>query len=749
MDFLHHLFNKRMKKLIWVAMLIIPIIANAQQKIRGIVLSDENNTTLPLPGVNIFWEGTSIGTSTDAKGEFVIAPLDSASRLVFSFVGYTSQSIIPEQDQYVKIILKPDVTLQEVVIAKKNKGTYISKITPFQTVTINQTELCKAACCNLAESFTTNPSVDVSYPDAVTGAKQIQMLGLAGSYSLLQAENIPTLRGIATPYGLGFVPGPWMESIQVSKGAASVVNGYESITGQVNVEYRKPSNPESFFFNAYGSDENKFEMNAFHSAKVTEKWSTATLLHGRYYNSPADHNMDEFMDDPLTRQINVMHRWDKQSPSGNVTRIGFQYLNEERIGGDMDFNREMSHTINNPYGVSINNERFNLFLKKGYVWDNANETSVAFIGNITKHSLDASYGLNSYQGDEWNFYGNLIYSTHIASSEAHHVTSGLSFNGNYTDETLNTTSHKIDNVVPGIYGEYTYKPSEKITLMGGLRADYHQYFGTFITPRMHFRYAPMEHLTMRVSGGKGYRHPMVWAENTSMLASGRALQANDNRILENAWNYGASANYILRIGSREVEFNAEYFRTDFINQMVVDMESSTANILVTELDDRSYANSYQIDTRFETLPRLDITAAIRFNDVKQSIGGQLMDKALSSKYKGLVTLNYSDRLKKWVFDFTTQFIGKGRIPQVPGATGEYYVPASFDAYTLMNAQVTRFFRNGSVYLGCENLTDFTQKRPVIGSSDPYNTSFDATRVWGPVMGRMFYMGVRLTINKED
>lgn len=728
-------------------LLLLCVIAHhtiAQQSVKGVVLSDEQGAAQPLPGVNIFWEGTVMGTSTNEKGEFSISPSSSSNNLVFSFVGYTPQTIMVSPGQTINVILKPDVALQEVVISKKNKGTYISKLNPLQTVTINQTELCKAACCNLAESFTTNPSVDVSYADAVTGSKQIQMLGLAGTYSLLQAENIPTLRGIATPYGLGFVPGPWMESIQVSKGAASVVNGYESVTGQVNVEYRKPSNPESFFFNAYGSDEKKFEMNAFHSMKVTDKWSNATLLHGRYYNSPIDHNMDGFMDDPKVKQINLMHRWDKSDESGGITRVGVQYLNEERNGGQMDMESNMMQR----YGVDIRNERFNAFLKKGLVWDDANEQSLAIVSSLSKHGIDAQYGNNTYNADEWSVYANLIFSSHVAQSEKHHFTSGLSYSGTFTSEKLNQTAIDINNSTPGIYTEYTFKPVEKLTLLAGLRGDYHNYFGAFVTPRMHVRYSLTPDLTVRASAGKGYRHPSVWAENNNLLASGRTLVASDTRILENAWNYGASASYVLHIGNREIELNGEYFRTDFINQMVVDMETSATQMMVTELNGQSYANSYQIDTRFETLPRLDITAAIRFNDVKQTISGNLLEKPLSSRYKGLVTLNYSDRLKKWMFDFTTQFIGDGRIPQVPGATGEYYVAPRYDAYTLMNAQVTHFFRGGSIYLGCENLTDFTQSKPVVGADDPWGPSFDATRVWGPVMGRMFYMGVRYAINKK-
>lgn len=737
-----------MKTLYIIVLLAIGQLGYSQSKVTGFVEANDDGRNAPLPGVNVFWKGTTDGTVTNANGQFELEMSIHSSDLVFSFVGYQSDTVSAQWNQPMRIVLNTDLQLDEVVVAQKNKGMYASKLTPFQTVSINQAELCKAACCNLAESFVTNPSVDVSYTDAVSGAKQIQMLGLAGVYSFLQTENLPNLRGIATSYGLAFVPGPWMESIQVSKGAASVVNGYESLTGQVNVEYRKPSDPDAFFFNAYAADEKKFEVNVFASSKVGEKWSQATMLHGRYYNSPKDHNMDGFMDDPLTQQINLMHRWDYNRHDGGIMRVGVQYIDESRIGGQMGYEDGMAHTTSNPYGVNIDNKRMTAFFKNGYVLKGTNEASVAFLGNVSTHRLRSVYGLNGYNADESSMYASLVYSTNINSTPKHHITTGLSFNGSWLDETLNQRQEDYSNLVPGAYAEYSFKPTEKITWMMGMRADHHNYFGTFVTPRTHFRYNPSEHLVMRASAGKGYRHPAVWAENSNLLASARTLSVVSYRILEEAWNYGASVGYHIPVGAREIEINAEYFRTDFLNQMVADMETDGANIIVDEMDGKSYANSYQVDVRFETLPRLDVTLAMRINDVKQTIGGQLVDKPLSSRYKGLLTLNYSDRLKKWMFDFNTQFVGDGRIPQVPGVPHDYHTAERFDAYQILNAQVTRFFRNGSVYLGCENISDFTQMHPIVAAADPYGPYFDATRVWGPVMGRMFYMGVRYAIGKE-
>lgn len=732
-----------MKDLILLALscLTVQVSLASEKPVKGTVRGNDNGKMTPLPGVNVYWLNTTVGTITNENGNFAISPLNDRQQLVFSFVGYRNDTVEVAPGKPLDVVLQSDIELDEVVVAQKNKGMYASKLTPFQTININSAELCKAACCNLAESFVTNPSVDVAYPDAVTGARQIQMLGLAGVYSQLQTENIPNLRGIATGYGLAFVPGPWMESIQVSKGAASVVNGYESMTGQVNVEYRKPLDPEWLFLNAYAADDQKYEFNAFVSAPVNDRWATAALMHGRYLGQDIDHNHDGFRDEPLVKQVNLMNRWDRKGDNGSITRLGVQYLSEVRNGGQIS-------GVANPYRVDVNNDRVNAFLKKGHVFANANQTSVALIANVTGHRLRSAYGLNRYDGDELNLYTNLMYSSNMGGSDRHHLSAGLNYSFVAMDETLNLLALNTRQHIPGAYAEYTFKPSERFTAMAGMRADHHNHFGAFVTPRVHLRYSPIEHWVLRGSAGKGYRHPSVWAENGHLLASGRELRVVDDRIFENAWNYGISSAYSLHLGSREVEINVEYFRTDFIDQMVTDMESSASQILVSRLDGRSYANSYQVDVRFETLPRLDVTAAIRFNDVKQTLNGQLVDKPLNSRYKGLLTLNYSDRLKKWMFDVNTQLVGGGRIPQIPGVPDVYAVPERYDAYTLLNAQATHFFRGGSIYVGCENITDFTQKHPVTGFDSPFDSYFDATRVWGPVMGRMFYMGVRFALNKE-
>jgi len=360
--------------------------------------------------------------------------------------------------------------------------------------------------------------------------------------------------------------------------------------------------------------------------------------------------------------------------------------------------------------------------------------------------MGSYYGLNNYSGDEYTMYGNLVHTFSIDRMNVHSLNSGISIIVDQANEILNQNSIKANESVPGVFSEYTYKPSLKLTLMAGLRADFHNTFGAFVTPRVHLRYGPNEFLNFRISSGKGFRSPRILAENSFLLANSRSLNFTESKILEEAWNYGASINLKIPWTERPIHLNAEYFRTDFLNQLVVDRESSATQILFTSLDGISFANSYQLELQYELLPRFDITAAYRLNDVMQTINHELVRKPLTSKYKGLITLNYSDRLKKWMFDFNAQLNGGGRLPIVPDS--QLDSPTEFPAFAVMNAQITKYFRYWNLYAGAENFLNYPQDHPIIDPEHPFGNEFDATRIWGPVMGRRFYAGIRITLNHK-
>ena len=738
-----------MKKYIILLFILFPFLSKSQS-ISGTVFGNDVNGKQPLPGVNVVWEGTSEGTASQPDGSFKLKKKSDQHMLVFSFVGYESQTIHVYDDDPLEVVLQPNLELEEVTVIKKDRGTYLSVINPIQTESISGAELHKAACCNLAESFETNPSVDVSYSDAVTGAKQIKLLGLDGTYSQLQVENIPNLRGLATTLGLTYIPGPWLESIQVSKGAASVLNGYESIAGQINAEMKKPDSNEKLFLNAYGNNEGRYEFNGNTNIKVKgDTLTTGIFVHASDLSKENDHNHDGFLDSPLSTTYEVANRWKYNNHKGGMAQAGVTLLWDDRMGGQVGANRTMTPSVDNPYGVNIKNNRVDAFFKSGIV-SRDNHRALAVLTNFTRHETDSYYGLTNYDADETRFYGSVIYTQDLDEAAIHVLNSGASYIYDGFNENLYNQDVQRTEKVPGLFTEYTFKPSENLTFMAGIRADFHNIFGNFVTPRMHFRYHFADHFTLRTSAGKGYRTANVISENTYMLANSRPVSWTEDAMQEEAWNYGFAfiQNYTLL--GRDMTINAEFFRTNFQSKLILDRETSADYILLLPSTDKAYANSLQFDVRWQPIERLDLLLAYRVNDIKETIGGELKEAPLTSDYKGLINLNYTTNLKKWMFDYTIQFNGGGRIPYVyeNGMEGMNMSHdfAEFSPYTIMNAQVTKYFRYWNIYLGVENLTDFTQRNPIDGADDPFGPEFSATNIWGPTMGRKIYLGLRFNLN---
>jgi outer membrane receptor for ferrienterochelin and colicins len=718
------------------------------QQIAGRVLVDENGALQPIPGVNVYWENTRQGTVTNPEGNFSIRQRPGQHMLVFSFVGYESAIVHIDDQEPVEVILKPNLELGEVTIIQKDRGTYLSTISPIQTERIGGAELHKAACCNLAESFETNPSVDVSYNDAITGAKQIRLLGLDGIYSQLQTENIANFRGLATNFGLTYIPGPWMESILVSKGAASVINGYESIAGQINVDFKKPDSQEKLHLNAFASADGKTEFNANTNVRLyKDKLTTGIFFHAENLSNRIDHNHDGFLDHPLNTQVHFYNAWKYNNFNGLMLHGGLRFLIDDRQGGQSSFENGMARTMSNPYGIGIENRLYEGIFKAGYVFP-SQSSAIAVLTNVVRHNMNSFYGLSNYNGDETRLTANLIWTQDLDDHGHHTLNSGISYFYNTFDEVLAEMSDMYrKESVPGLFSEYTFKPSEKLTLMAGIRTDFHNTFGNFVTPRMHFRYQPDPRWTIRLSAGKGYRTANVLAENSFLLTSYRVLQFVET-MQEEAWNYGFNFIQSYKLFDRDLQISAEIYRTDFIKQLLVDRETDPNHIIIAPLAGDSYATSWQVDVRYPIIRNLDLTVAWRQNDVKQTIGGVLLEKPLTSRYKGLITMNYTTNLKKWMFDYTVQFNGGGRLPLVledmTHRMNHNY--PEFPSYTIMNAQVTRYFRKWSVYAGSENLTDFMQMHPVQGADNPFEPGFDATQIWGPVSGRRIYAGIRFTLN---
>jgi len=618
--------------------------------------------------------------------------------------------------------------IQNVTITARRVGTRRMK-GPDNAVLINREELFKAACCNLGESFTTNPSVDVNYSDAATGAKQIRLLGLSGTYVQMLTENLPNFRGAAAPYALDYVPGPWMNSIQVSKGASSVRNGYESITGQIDVEYLKPDDDEGVTVNLFGGSLGRLETNADANVHLDSKLSTEVLAHYQDDFGHHDMNDDGFLDQPNVRQWNLQNRW-KWKGDGYMFHGGLSLVKEEREGGQTHHTAPEAH---HPYKIGIETNRYEGYMKHAFFIDQEHGTNIALMGNASMHLLDANYGEKHYSMNQKNVYAQLLFETNLTM--AHNLSAGLSVNYDYlTKDDKETT--------PGAYLQYTYNMNDKVVAMAGIRVDHSSLYGTFVTPRFHLKLAPNEVVNLRLSVGKGYRTVHALAENNNLLASGRKLVVDDLEQ-ERAWNYGVSSSLYIPLLGKTLKLNAEYYHTRFSQQAVIDYDTTPQEIHITNLEGKSYSNTVQVDATYPVVEGLELTAAWRWNDVKCTYGSELKEKPLTSRYKGLLTASYKTPLGLWQVDATLQLNGGGRLPKpIDGLWDE-----RFKAYEQVSAQITRWFRHWSVYIGGENLTGFRQKQTIIHAEDPWSGSFDPTMVWGPVHGAMFYAGIRINIGR--
>jgi outer membrane cobalamin receptor len=537
-----------------------------------------------------------------------------------------------------------------------------------------------------------------------------------------------------------------MESIQVSKGTSSVRNGYESIAGQINVEFKKPAESEQIYVNGFVSDAGRQEVNANASVLLNDKWSTMIMAHGENQKATVDHNDDGFRDEPDVKQYHIFNRWDYLTDKGDF-RAGFKYLEEERIGGQFSYKAGNPDTWNDGFGINIKTKRFDAFTKLGTVFTKERSMSVGWIQNVVYHNQDSYFGYRKYDGTQKTYYTNLLYQWKPLLSK-HILDAGFSYKYDLFDEVLDMTPLGRKESAPGVFMQYTYSDTARITFVAGIRTDFHNLYGTLITPRVHLRYAFTPYLTLRASAGKGFRSANVLAENSYLLASSREMIIADDLGVEEANNYGASITAKIPVSNKEIRFTTEVFHTSFINQIVTDLDASVNEVSFYNLDGKSYSNVVQLEMAFEPAEGLDLLAAWRWNDVKSTYNGNLMTKPLSSRYKGLFTLSYLTHLRKWQFDYTYQLNGPGRVPSTAANPEQYRREESFKAFSIMNLQITRNFRKLQVYLGSENLLDFTQHMPIIAAEDPFGEYFDSGLVWGPIHGRKIYAGFRFAINRE-
>ena len=778
-----------MKRFVYFALSAFFIAAGGTlraQDIRGAVRDADDR---PLAGASVYWAGTTVGASTDAEGAFLLHRVKGYDRLVASYLGYVNDTLrIDEAVQRADFALRAEgVELEGVVVEGNLSGNFVKRDGIVKGEMISFAGLCKMACCNLAEAFENSASVTVGYSDAISGARQIKMLGLAGTYTQILDENRPIMRGLSAPYGLSYTPGMWLNSIQVSKGVASVTAGHEAITGQINLEHRKPTDSERLFVNLYLDDELRPEANVSTAFPVSrdKKLSSVILLHGSGDTDvrKMDHNHDGFRDLPRSAQFNVANKWLYAADNGTQVRWGWKFVQESRLGGMLDYRNtdamreamfrdwdwQTEGTRMPLYGSHIRNRNANGYFKVGMpvgpsVYDEAEQdemrSNLAFVADFDHFDEEAYFGLNDYSGNQNSLALNLMYNHYFTYRSSLNV--GVQAHLDYYRETLGNDTPWLgsdraydfgrDEEEVGAYAEYTYAVRDKFSVVAGLRGDYNAFYDRFfLTPRGHVKWNVTPSTTLRASAGLGYRSTNVITDNIGMLATGRELvipALGDLDRLEKALTLGGSLTQTFGlVNPGDATLSFDYFRTQFCNSVVVDQEYDAQTIRVYDSDGRSFTDTYQIDFSWTPVERLDIFATFRYTDSRMTIDRPdgttaRVERPLVSEYKTLLNIQYATKFRRWVFDATAQLNGPARIPTQTGDLADSrYSPR----YPMFYAQVSRKVGKFDIYVGCENIADYRQEDPILNAANPYDYKFNSMNVWGPLMGRKFYAGLRFNL----
>lgn len=733
-----------MKHIVLTTFLLVLIQGNAQ--LQGLVNgSDNTNKKEPIFGAKVRLIRSGKGAVTDEEGKFeLILPKELPDTMVISAMGFYNDTIVVDKnDRFIalSITLFSEQLLPEVVVAAKRANHSISRLKTLLVEEINSGELRKAACCNLSESFETNASVDVNITDAVSGAKKIQMMGLDGVYTQIQIENTPALRGLETSFGLNSIPGTWIESIQITKGAGNVVNGFESMAGLINLQLKTPESAEAFYLNTYVNAMGRTELNLNTGFHLNEKWSSAWLVHGSIHPIQMDYNNDDFRDMPNGYGSSIMSRYQFQGAKMEA-QLGFNAYIDQKEGGQID---RKESPLSNPYRMLLDSRHIDLFAKTGFFLPKPAQ-SIGIVYNLKYQELDATYGLRTFNGTEKRAYVNAIYDGYFGNTN-HKFKSGLSFVYSDMKQQMDSLNDDREELIPGAFAEYSYTGA-RLSADVGVRGDYHNLFGFQFVPRTHMKFAINEWMDLRATAGKGWRVPNFMIDNISLLANSRTWIAPDEVKPEVSWNFGGSLVQRIKLFGESGSLVLDYYHTTFENQLIVDRDENVAQIQFENMQGSSFSNSLQIELTVKPAKPLELRFAYKYLDVRADFGGQLQQKVMVPKHRGFFNLGYSTRNKKWEYDLTCSVFGSARLPVVLLPDSTTTTDNQSEVFPQINSQITYNFKRWEFYLGGENILNYRQKDPIIDAANPFSDTFNATRVWGPVFGVSVYAGLRFSIKQK-
>lgn len=732
-----------------ILVVFLPLIVLSQKEeseyIKGRIIELVSGAKIDgLPGVIIKSKKNKSITKTNVDGYFELRIKSFPDTLLIENLGFKTALVYVDKSLTNLVVeLTAGNQLDAVTITGKNDGKSIDLLNPFHVEKIGEGELRKAACCNLSESFETNASVDVNLTDAVSGAKKIQMLGLDGIYSQLQWENIPLVRGLSSSYGLNFTPGTWIESIQITKGTGSVVNGYESMAGLINLSLKSPASKEMFYVNSYGSSMGRGEINVHGAQELKNNWKTMSFLHVSNNFLEVDRNKDNFIDLPTGPSVAFFNRWEKVGKNYE-TKFGVKATFADKKGGQLSSAVEDQ---NSKYNVGLYTNHVELFMKNGFFLKNRRFGSIGLISQAKYHYLRNTFGNTVYEGTQKKYYFNGIYSD-ILGNTNHNYKTGLSFIVDNYNETFLDSNFLKTEIVPGAFFEYTFSHSKAFTLVAGLRGDYHNIHGLLYAPRLHAKWNINPKNALRFSVGRGLRVPNPYADYTSLMASSRVWIVDSNIKPEDAINAGLTYTQKFQINDNVSSFSFDYFYTDFFNQLVVDQDINSNEIHLYNSKGQSYSHSVQAELSVKASKTLELRTAFKYYDVKAEFNDELQQKAFVPKFRALFNLGYTTRNKKWSYDLTANWVGQKRLPSTSSNPIEHQRALKSNEYWLLNSQLTYKRKRFSVYVGAENILNIMQKNAIISADDPFGSYFDATQIWSPVSGVNIYAGLHFTIKQK-
>ena len=713
------------------------------QMLEGVVR--EKGTNESLPGANVYWSGTTTGATTDSKGKFLIpAKLQLPHMLVVSYVGFTNDTTtIHSVNRSVQFHLSSTVEMKAVEVTENRGAFTMSSMDQLNTESINRGVLRKAACCNLSESFETSASVDVVLNDAITGTRKIQMLGLDGIYVQNLLEGIPFTRGLANVQGFDQIPGPWINAIQVTKGVGTVQNGYESMTGQINVNFIQPDADETLYFDAFANDQSRLEANAVWTKNISPRWSTGLFFGGNIETKRIDKNKDGFMDMPIREGVKLMNRW-KYNGDFVRSQLIVRYNTEERTAGQMDFDYSDDFGTSNAYGFGLNFDQVEVMGKLGILSKTREDRSLGTTYSYSYADIDSYFGNTIYTGTQHSAMINSLYSSKFSQYSDHSYTAGLHFLYDKYDESYADSAFSREEIVPGAFVEYTYD-RPRFTLVAGVRSDFHNLYGTQISPRVHGKYNLKPLTTLRATAGRGFRSPNAFADQLGVLASSRHVRVLQTPDAEVSWNTGISFLHKFPLFGHDAVFNVDYYYTSFENQLVVDRDNDVHSLLFYNLDGKSDAHSFQADFQTEIVHGLGVKLSYKFQHVEVDYLSGKLEKPFLPKHRALFNIGYTSPEGKWYIDATANYYGAQRLPDTSQNPEAFQIASHSDDFFIFNSQITRVFKKFEVYAGAENIGNFIQKNAIIDAENPFGSNFDSSLIYGPVNGRTFYAGVRLNL----